>query len=101
MAKKTPQAEQNQEQESKSTKFLRLATIRTQKVIACLQRLKNCSAKGNYEYTEKQVEYIFNAIEDELKKTREAFATKSDVGQKLFTLFDLEEQGEPSEPAQE
>ena len=55
--------------ESKSELFLRLAKIRTQKVLKSLRILGNCSNRGNYEYTSEQIELIGLALTNALNET--------------------------------
>ena len=49
--------------ESKREKFIRLAESRTNKILNMIQLLGNCSNKQSYEYTERDVDEIFSAIE--------------------------------------
>lgn len=67
--KKTPigksgskKPEKTSKKESKSELFLRLAQLRTQKVLKSLRILGNCSNRANYEYSTEQVESITEAI---------------------------------------
>ena len=55
-----------QTEESKHDKFVRLAEARTNKTIDTLQLLGN-------EYTQDEVEEIFQAIEQELRETKKKF----------------------------
>ena len=59
--------------ESKRDCFVRLAEARTNKILDMLRLLGNCSSKGNYEYTDEDVKKIFNAIEKEVKNTKNKF----------------------------
>ena len=49
-------------QESKYEKFVRLAEARTNKIIDTLQLLGNCANTTVYEYTQEDVDKIFQAI---------------------------------------
>ncbi len=71
--------------ESKREKFVRIAESRTNKLIHLIQLLGNCSNKATYDYTEKDILDIFNAIEKELKITKQKFDTLDDK----FTKFKL------------
>lgn len=51
------------ENETKNEKFLRIATPRVNAIIDKLDILSNC-AGSNYEYTEEQVETMFQALRD-------------------------------------
>ena len=74
------------EQETKREKFIRLAEARTNKIIDMLQLLGNCSNSNTYDYTQKDVDKIFSAIEYELKEAKKKF-NKSDLNKtKRFTL---------------
>ena len=59
--------------ETKREKFVRLAEMRTNKILKMMQLLGNCSSKANYEYTEEDVKKIFNVLEKELKNTKNKF----------------------------
>ena len=56
--------------ETNRERFLRIAEARTQKIINMLDLLGNCSNPYNYEYTQKDVEKMYGAIEAELKESR-------------------------------
>lgn len=62
--------------ETPNEKFKRIASSRTQKIIDMLDLLGNCSNRYVYEYSEEEVNKIFNAIETELKITKERFTCK-------------------------
>lgn len=67
----------NESQETKREKFVRLAEARTNKIIDMIQLLGNCSNQSQYEYTQKDVNKIFNAIQDELDAAKKRY-TKQD-----------------------
>ena len=56
--------------ESKRDRFVRLAEARTNKILEMMRLLGNCSSKANYEYTDEDIKKIFNALERELKNTK-------------------------------
>jgi len=62
-------------EESKRDKFVRIAEARTNKIISMVQLLGNCANPGAYEYTEKDVTDIFNAIEKEVKLSKAKFGS--------------------------
>lgn len=62
-----------QAQESKHDKFVRLAEARTNRIIDTMQLLGNCSNTSVYEYTQDEVDEIFQAIEQELQETKKKF----------------------------
>jgi len=67
----------------KKERFERIAEQRTNKIIKTLDLLGNCSNKNNYEYTDEQVRRIFNAIERELKITKNKFTEHKDRKKKF------------------
>ncbi|MBQ4531332.1 MAG: hypothetical protein IJA36_12120 [Lachnospiraceae bacterium] len=63
----------------KAENFVRLANKRTNKILEDIEILGNLANKNQYEYTDEQVEKIFNAIEKELATTKESFKKKKPV----------------------
>jgi len=59
--------------ETKREKFVRIAEARTNKIIDMVQLLGNCSNVAVYEYTEVDVNRIFDAIDAEVKSARKKF----------------------------
>ena len=74
------------EQESKRERFVRLAEARTNKIIDMLQLLGNCSNTSAYDYTEKDVEKIFSAIEVATKEAKKKFSRIDTSKNSRFTL---------------
>ena len=62
--------------EEKHKKFLELAQPRTNKVLDAIRVLSNCSSRVNYEYSQEEVDRIFDAIQNELDNARAKFAPK-------------------------
>lgn len=60
--------------ETKREKFVRLAEGRTNKIIDMLQLLGNCSNLNTYDYTQQDIEKIFNAIENEVREVKKRFS---------------------------
>jgi hypothetical protein len=56
-------------------RFENVAARRTQKILALLDSLANCSNRSNYEYSDEDVRKMFNAIKDKVKNTEAAFGT--------------------------
>ena len=69
--------------ESKSELFLRLAKIRTEKVLKAMRILGNCSNRNNYEYTSEQIESMSSALTNALDETMAKF-TPSKKEQETF-----------------
>lgn len=61
--------------ETKREKFVRIAEARTNKIINMIQLLGNCANPSGYEYTEKDVNDIFSAIDRELKAAKAKFSS--------------------------
>ena len=72
--------------ESKRDKFVRLAENRTNKILETLVLLGNCSNTSVYEYTQKDVDKIFTAIQNELNETKKRFSQKKTDGNTKFKL---------------
>lgn len=63
--------------ETNRERFVRIAEARTQKIIDMIELLGNCSNQYNYEYTQKDVEKMFSAIDSALKASKARFTTES------------------------
>ena len=71
-----------QAEESKHDKFVRLAEARTNKIIDTLQLLGNCSNTSVYEYTQDEVEEIFQPLR--MQKVSTAISVSSCEILRLF-----------------
>lgn len=72
--------------ETKRDKFVRIAEARTNKIIGMIQLLGNCSNQNIYEYTQKDVNKIFNAIQFELDEAKKRYAKQNNQKGNKFTL---------------
>ncbi|MDY3089191.1 MAG: hypothetical protein SOW51_08270, partial [Oscillospiraceae bacterium] len=63
-------------QETNRERFIRIAEARTQKIIDMIDLLGNCSNQYNYEYTQKDVDKMFAAIETALKTSKSKFSSE-------------------------
>ena len=63
--------------ETNRERFVRIAEVRTQKIIDMIDLLGNCSNQYNYEYTQKDVEKMSTAIESTLKSSKARFTTEN------------------------
>jgi hypothetical protein len=72
--------------ETKRDKFVRLAEARTNKIIDMIRLLGNCANKSNYDYTESDVQKIFNAIEKELKLSKMKYSLGDSGDEDKFKL---------------
>ncbi len=57
----------------KRERFVRVAENRTNKIIEMIRLLGNCSNKSNYEYDEKDINRIYDAIKKELNDSQAKF----------------------------
>ena len=74
------------EKETKRDKFVRLAEARTNKIIDMLQLLGNCSNSNVYDYTQQDVDKVFNAIDAEVKEAKKKFSKIESKKSTRFTL---------------
>lgn len=63
--------------ETNRERFIRIAEARTQKIIDMIDLLGNCSNQYNYEYTQKDVDKMFAAIEAALKASKSKFTSEN------------------------
>lgn len=61
------------EEETKRERFVRVAENRTNRILDTLDLLGNCANKGNYDYTDQDVEMIFTTIQNKLNDTKQCF----------------------------
>ncbi len=73
-------------EETKREKFVRIAEARTNKIINMIQLLGNCSNQGLYEYTIKDVNKIFSAIQTELDEAKKRYSKQDSQKGSKFTL---------------
>ncbi len=71
---------------TKRENFKRIATNRTNKIIDLISKLHNLSNSSFYEYTDDQIEQIFNAIQKELDKQKKEFQQDYKKGKRRFEL---------------
>lgn len=69
----------------KKENFKRIAENRVNKIIDMISKLENLNNTSFYEYSDEQMENIFNAIQKELDKQKEIFK-KSKKSKKRFEL---------------
>ncbi|MCX6721598.1 MAG: hypothetical protein NTY04_00155 [Candidatus Staskawiczbacteria bacterium] len=60
-------------QEEKRARFKKLAVYRTNQVLKRLKVLGNCANRSAYEYSEEEVNKIFNAVEKQIKYIKAKF----------------------------
>ena len=72
--------------ETKRDKFVRMAEARTIKIISMIRLLGNCSNKSAYEFSDKDVNKIFSAIEAALSDARKRFKSSPSGNAQVFSL---------------
>ena len=73
-------------EETKREKFVRIAQARTNKIINMIQLLGNCSNQSLYEYSQKDVNKIFNTIQTELDEAKKRYSKQDSQKGSKFTL---------------
>ena len=73
-------------EETKRKKFVRIAEARTNKIINMIQLLGNCSNQSLYEYSQKDVNKIFNTIQTELDEAKKRYSKQDSQKGSKFTL---------------
>ena len=64
-------------EESKNQRFKRLAEQRGNRILKDIHLLGNLSNKNNYNYSDKEVNILFTALENELRDTKWRFKTNN------------------------
>lgn len=72
--------------ETKHERFCRVVEKRMAELIDCFERLGNCSAKVSYEYTESELQQIYEELDYQMMRLKERFA-----GKRVFSLSASEE----------
>ena len=62
---------------SRRERFLSVAERRTNQVLKAIRLLGNCGNRAAYEYTDEDVEKVFDAIQKEISNTRARFRIRS------------------------
>lgn len=73
-------------EETKREKFVRIAEARTNKIINMIQLLGNCSNQNLYEYSQKDVNKMFAAIQSELDEAKKRFSKQDSQKGSKFTF---------------
>ena len=73
-------------EETKREKFVRIAEARTNKIINMIQLLGNCSNQSLYEYSQKDINKIFNTIQTELDEAKKIYSKQDSQKGSKFTL---------------
>ena len=70
--------------ENSHERFKRLAQYRTQRILDAIRILSHCSNTYLYEYDDREITKIFEAIEEELRLAKSKFS--SPKGKRMFNL---------------
>lgn len=70
---------------AKQENFKRIAESRVNKIIEMISKLENLNNTSFYEYSDEQMNNVFNAIQKELDKQKEIFK-KNKSNKKRFEL---------------
>ena len=70
----------------KQENFKRIANNRVNKIVDLISKLHNLSNTSFYEYTDDQINEMFNLIQNELDKQKELFDKDKKKGQKRVEL---------------
>ena len=73
-------------EETKREKFVRIAEARTNRIINMIQLLGNCSNQSLYEYSQKDVNKIFNTIQTELDEAKKRYSKQDSQKGSKFTI---------------
>ena len=73
-------------EETKREKFVRIAEARTNKIINMIQLLGNCPNQNLYEYSQKDVNKMFAAIQSELDEAKKRFSKQDSQKGSKFTF---------------
>ncbi len=74
------------EKATKHKNFKRIAEARTEKVLDMLDLIGNLSNTSFYEYDEKEVKAIFDAIQKSVDENKKKFSKKNKKTTRRFTL---------------
>ena len=72
--------------ENKKENFKRIAEKRTNKIIESISKLQNLLNSSFYEFTDEQIEQVFNAIQSELDNQKRAFKDNKKKENRKFEL---------------
>ena len=74
------------ENETKAEKFIRIGEYRMNKAVDAIGRLENLANRSSYEYTQEQVDAMFQALEGRVVEVKARFMPKKAAESKTFSL---------------
>ena len=83
IADRTPAAKA---EETKADKFIRLGEYRMNKAVDAIGRLENLANRGSYEYTQEQVDAMFQALEGRVAEVKTRFTPKKATESRTFSF---------------
>ena len=78
------------ENETKAEKFIRIGEYRMNKAVDAIGRLENLANRSSYEYTQEQVDAMFQALEGRVAEVKSRFASKKAQEGKSFSFGAIE-----------
>ena len=78
-----PDAKEN---ETKAEKFIRIGEYRMNKAVDAIGRLENLANRSFYEYTQEQVDAMFQALEGRVAEIKARFTPKKTAESKTFSF---------------
>jgi len=70
--------------DEKKNNFKRIAENRVNKIVDSISKLSNLTNSSFYEYSDEQVDILFNAIQVELDKQKRVFKNKKKIKKKIL-----------------
>ena len=74
------------ENETKAEKFIRIGEYRMNTAGDAIGRLENLANRGSYEYTQEQVDAMFQALEGRVAEIKARFMPKKTAESKTFSF---------------
>lgn len=74
------------ENETKAEKFIRIGEYRMNKAVDAIGRLENLANRSSYEYTQEQVDAMFQALEGRVVEVKARFMPKKAAESKTFSF---------------
>ena len=74
------------ENETKAEKFIRIGEYHMNKAVDAIGRLENLANRGSYEYTQEQVDAMFQALEGRVAEIKARFTPKKTAESKTFSF---------------
>ena len=71
---------------AKAEKFIRIGEYRMNKAVDAIGRLENLANRGSYEYTQEQVDAMFQALEGRVAEIKARFTPKKTAESKTFSF---------------